>query len=77
MNFYTPCEIYKKEKEMLYFKLRNLSVSKYTSKRILSNIYSLKGELKFQPLRIGLLIYKMENNKITEEKFKKNLSSFL
>ena len=73
MKIYSPCEMIRKEKQAVYNNLKNLNCSGFEIKKTLSQVYSLKGELLFRPLRLGVMIYLRKKNWLNKEEFETGL----
>lgn len=77
MKFYGPKKIIELERKRLYRDLRNIGFNRYRSKWILSEIYSLKGEFLFKPLRTGMTVWLMKKDLLSKEGFESYLEKLV
>ncbi len=77
MKFYGPKKIIELEKEKLYGDLVGLGCTEYKAGIILSEIYSLKGEFLFKPMRTGVAVLLRKKNKLNKEEFESYLESLV
>jgi hypothetical protein len=69
MKIYSTYELMKNEKREVYRNLRKIGFSEYESRKTLLEVYSLKGELLFKPLRLGMMIWLKRKNWLEKQEF--------
>ncbi|HKL23449.1 MAG TPA: hypothetical protein VJ895_01735 [Candidatus Nanoarchaeia archaeon] len=77
MKFYSPCKIIRNEKKQIYKDLRSFDFSEYESRKILLDIYSLKGEFLFKPARLGMMIWLRKKDWVGKEGFESCLENLV
>jgi hypothetical protein len=77
MKFYSPKKIMEMEKKKIYDDLLDLGYSKYKAGMILSEIYSLRGEFLFKPLRLGINILCRKKDWLSKEEFEIGLENLV